>query len=102
MRLQFLGSVARLADMLLHAGEAFDFDGERRVYPEIRLVYWCGGTPSTAPARQLPRSLNTRTTVPPPWLQAKRGIGAAGESAERVGACCAREDNVLTYRVSST
>jgi biotin/methionine sulfoxide reductase len=37
--------VARLADMLLHPGEAFDFDGERRVYPQIRLVYWCGGNP---------------------------------------------------------
>jgi biotin/methionine sulfoxide reductase len=37
--------VARVADMLLHPGESFDFDGERRAYPEIRLVYWCGGNP---------------------------------------------------------
>jgi biotin/methionine sulfoxide reductase len=37
--------VARVADMLLHPGEAYDFDGERRVYPTIRLVYWCGGNP---------------------------------------------------------
>jgi biotin/methionine sulfoxide reductase len=37
--------VARVADMLLHPGEAFDFDGQRLVYPEIRLVYWCGGNP---------------------------------------------------------
>ena len=36
---------ARLADMLLHPGEAFDFDGRRLTYPEIRLVYWCGGNP---------------------------------------------------------
>jgi biotin/methionine sulfoxide reductase len=37
--------VARVADMLLHPGETYDFDGERRVYPTIRLVYWCGGNP---------------------------------------------------------
>jgi biotin/methionine sulfoxide reductase len=37
--------VARIADMLLHPGESFDFDGQRLVYPTIRLVYWCGGNP---------------------------------------------------------
>jgi biotin/methionine sulfoxide reductase len=37
--------VARVADMLLQPGETYDFDGERRVYPTIRLVYWCGGNP---------------------------------------------------------
>ncbi|HEV8306194.1 MAG TPA: molybdopterin-dependent oxidoreductase, partial [Methylomirabilota bacterium] len=37
--------VARVADMLLHPGESFDFDGRQLVYPEIRLVYWCGGNP---------------------------------------------------------
>src|SRR5262249_24386717 len=36
---------ARLADMLLHAGEPFDFDGRRLVYPRIRLIYWWGGNP---------------------------------------------------------
>jgi biotin/methionine sulfoxide reductase len=36
---------ARVADMLLHPGVPFDFDGHRPVYPEIRLVYWCGGNP---------------------------------------------------------
>jgi biotin/methionine sulfoxide reductase len=36
---------ARLADMLLNPGEPFDFDGHRRVYPRIHLVYWCGGNP---------------------------------------------------------
>jgi biotin/methionine sulfoxide reductase len=36
---------ARVADMLLHPGEPFDFDGRRLTYPEIRLVYWCGGNP---------------------------------------------------------
>ncbi|HEX6446008.1 MAG TPA: molybdopterin-dependent oxidoreductase [Streptosporangiales bacterium] len=37
--------VARIADMLLHPGEAYDFDGEVHTYPDIRLVYWCGGNP---------------------------------------------------------
>ena len=31
--------VARVADMLLHPGEAFDFNGQRLTYPDIRLVY---------------------------------------------------------------
>ncbi len=37
--------VARIADMLQHPGEAFDFDGRRLRYPDIRLVYWAGGNP---------------------------------------------------------
>ena len=37
--------VARIADMLLNPGDAYDFNGENRRYPDIRLVYWCGGNP---------------------------------------------------------
>ncbi len=37
--------VARIADLLLHPGETYPFDGETRTYPDIRLVYWCGGNP---------------------------------------------------------
>jgi biotin/methionine sulfoxide reductase len=37
--------VARIADMLLNPGGGYDFDGESRTYPDIRLVYWCGGNP---------------------------------------------------------
>jgi biotin/methionine sulfoxide reductase len=37
--------VARIADMLLHPGEAFTYDGHNLTYPDIRLVYWCGGNP---------------------------------------------------------
>jgi biotin/methionine sulfoxide reductase len=37
--------VARIADMLLAPGGAYDYDGERRRYPDIRLIYWCGGNP---------------------------------------------------------
>jgi biotin/methionine sulfoxide reductase len=37
--------VARVADMLLNPGAGFDYDGSRLVYPDIKLVYWCGGNP---------------------------------------------------------
>ncbi|MEM7428890.1 MAG: molybdopterin-dependent oxidoreductase [Pseudomonadota bacterium] len=37
--------VARIADMLLDPGGAYDFNGQARAYPDIRLVYWCGGNP---------------------------------------------------------
>jgi len=37
--------VARIADMMLHPGEPYDFDGQRRNYPDTRLIYWCGGNP---------------------------------------------------------
>ncbi len=37
--------VARIADMLLNPGAPYDFNGETRRYPDIRLVYWCGGNP---------------------------------------------------------
>src|SRR5438132_12689245 len=37
--------VARIADMLLHPGDPFDFNGRRLTYPDVRLVYWAGGNP---------------------------------------------------------
>jgi biotin/methionine sulfoxide reductase len=37
--------VARIADLLLHPGDAFDYNGQRLTYPDIRLVYWSGGNP---------------------------------------------------------
>ncbi len=37
--------VARIADMLLHPGEGYDYDGRRYAYPDIRMVYWAGGNP---------------------------------------------------------
>lgn len=37
--------VARVADMLLHPGEPYDFNGRHLTYPDIRLVYWAGGNP---------------------------------------------------------
>ncbi|MGW2660472.1 molybdopterin-dependent oxidoreductase [Nocardia tengchongensis] len=37
--------VARIADMLLHPGAPYEYDGQHRTYPDIRLVYWAGGNP---------------------------------------------------------
>jgi biotin/methionine sulfoxide reductase len=37
--------VARIADMLLHPGEAFDYNGKQHRYPDIELIYWAGGNP---------------------------------------------------------
>jgi biotin/methionine sulfoxide reductase len=31
--------------MLLNPGATLDFNGHRLTYPDIRLVYWCGGNP---------------------------------------------------------
>lgn len=37
--------VARIADLLLNPDAPFDYDGRQFTYPDIRLVYWCGGNP---------------------------------------------------------
>ncbi|MEO4044408.1 molybdopterin-dependent oxidoreductase [Hoeflea sp. CAU 1731] len=37
--------VARIADMLLHPGQQFRYNGQTLHYPDIRLVYWAGGNP---------------------------------------------------------
>jgi biotin/methionine sulfoxide reductase len=37
--------VARIADMLLHPGDSYDYDGQRRRYPDVKCVYWAGGNP---------------------------------------------------------
>jgi biotin/methionine sulfoxide reductase len=37
--------VARISDLLLNPGEAFQYDGKDLIYSDIRLVYWSGGNP---------------------------------------------------------
>ncbi|MGO1769488.1 MAG: molybdopterin-dependent oxidoreductase [Microbacterium sp.] len=37
--------VARIVDALENPGAEYDFNGERRTYPDIRLIYWAGGNP---------------------------------------------------------
>ncbi len=36
---------ARVADLLLNPGKTIDFNGRKITYPDIKLVYWCGGNP---------------------------------------------------------
>ncbi|MFO1327475.1 MAG: molybdopterin-dependent oxidoreductase [Rubrivivax sp.] len=44
-RVQAFIPVARIADLLLHPGEAFRYDGATHRYAHIRLAYWAGGNP---------------------------------------------------------
>jgi biotin/methionine sulfoxide reductase len=37
--------VARIADLLEHGGEEYDYDGKKLTYPRTHLVYWAGGNP---------------------------------------------------------
>ena len=37
--------VARIADVLLEPGREIDYNGRRIEFPDVRLVYWCGGNP---------------------------------------------------------
>ncbi|QNG55836.1 molybdopterin-dependent oxidoreductase [Pseudonocardia petroleophila] len=57
--------VARVADMLLHPGEPFEFDGSTLTYPDIGLVYWAGGNPfhHHQDLHRLRRALATVDTV---------------------------------------
>lgn len=37
--------VARISDLLLNPGMEFDYNGARRKYPDIKIVWWAGGNP---------------------------------------------------------
>jgi len=37
--------VARISDLLLNPGGAYQFNGMDRTYPDTHLIYWCGGNP---------------------------------------------------------
>ncbi len=37
--------VARISDMLLNPGGSYDYNGQSRTYPDIRMVHWAGGNP---------------------------------------------------------
>ena len=37
--------VARITDMLEKPGEAYDYNGQRRQYPDTRMIFWAGGNP---------------------------------------------------------
>lgn len=37
--------VARIADLLTSPGARYDYNGQAKQYPDIKLVYWAGGNP---------------------------------------------------------
>lgn len=37
--------VARISDMLLNPGGAFEYNGRTHTYPDIKIVHWAGGNP---------------------------------------------------------
>ncbi len=37
--------VACVSDMLLNPGAEYNYNGETRTYPDIRMVWWAGGNP---------------------------------------------------------
>ena len=37
--------VSRITEMLENPGKAFDYNGQRLIYPEIKVVLWAGGNP---------------------------------------------------------
>lgn len=37
--------VAMIAEMLLNPGGTYDYNGRRRIFPNIRMVWWAGGNP---------------------------------------------------------
>ena len=37
--------VAMISEMLLHPGDPYRYNGETRVFPDIKLVWWAGGNP---------------------------------------------------------
>jgi biotin/methionine sulfoxide reductase len=66
--------VARIADLLLNPGSSFCYNGGEYIYPDIKLVYWCGGNPfhhhqdinRLAEAFQMPETI----VVHEPWWTA--------------------------------
>jgi len=37
--------VAMIAEMLLNPGASYDWNGQKRFFPDIRLIWWAGGNP---------------------------------------------------------
>ncbi|MBZ8008504.1 molybdopterin-dependent oxidoreductase, partial [Campylobacter sp. RM9334] len=37
--------VSRIVDMLENPGKEYDFNGKKKVFPNIKCIYWAGGNP---------------------------------------------------------
>lgn len=95
--------VARVADMLLTPGQEYEYDGERRRYPDIRLVYWAGGNPfhhhqDLARLTEAFRRPEAVIVHDPFWTATARHadiVFPATTTLERNDLGCAREDRAL-------
>ncbi len=96
--------VARIADMMLHPGGGYDYDGERRRYPSVELVYWCGGNPfhhhqDLGRLRAAWRRMSTVVVHEPYWTAAARHadiVLPATVTLERDDIGASRTDPFLT------
>ena len=91
---------ARIADMLLNPGGAFEFNGKELTYPTIKLVYWGGGNPfhhhqDLARLRQAFASIDTLIVQDFAWTSTARHadiVLPATMSLEREDICAAAAD----------
>ncbi|GAA5123620.1 molybdopterin-dependent oxidoreductase [Haloechinothrix salitolerans] len=96
--------VARIADMLLNPGREYDYDGRRHRYPDIELIYWCGGNPfhhhqQLTKLREAWRRVNTIVVHEPYWTATARHadiVLPATVTLERDDIGASRADAVLT------
>ncbi|MDJ0395466.1 molybdopterin-dependent oxidoreductase [Rhodococcus sp. G-MC3] len=95
--------VAAISDMLLNPGTAFDYNGARLRYPDIRLVHWAGGNPfhHHQDLGRLRRALARPDTIvvhDPYWTpMAKHAdiVVPSTTSLERSDISCTRNDPLL-------
>jgi biotin/methionine sulfoxide reductase len=94
---------ARIAQCLLHPGEAYDFNGRRSAYPDIKLVYWAGGNPfhhhqDTNQLRSAFRRPQTVVVHEPWWTATARHadiVLPATTTLERNDIGCAQRDRFV-------
>lgn len=95
--------VAAIADLLLHPGEEFDFDGRRLTFPDTRLVYWAGGNlfhhhQDLARLRRALARPDTIVVHEPYWTPMARHadiVVPSTTSLERNDLACTRNDPLL-------
>ena len=95
--------VAAISDLLLHPGERYDYNGETRTFPDIRLVYWAGGNPfhHHQDLGRLRRALSRPDTIvvhDPYWTpMAKHAdiVVPSTTSLERNDLTCTRNDPLM-------
>lgn len=102
--------VAAISDLLLHPGESYDYNGETRTFPDIRLVYWAGGNPfhHHQDLGRLRRALARPDTVvvhDPYWTPMAKHADIVVPSTtplERNDLSCTRNDPLLVAMQAAT